>query len=317
MKTMRGTDLMKRNLWLHGLAMLAGLLVPLTARASGPVPEFRVSLLGIQEAAATDVVRATLEQTFQSDFRQGQGNSGNGWSNNNTNTWHYELFYTHRFILNDQWQLRLGVDVDRRDFGDNRSIAPNDIQSYAGVIALDYYPTKQSRIFIESHPGLYAAHELDVEMFDAPTIIGGVFPLVDDKLYVAAGVSLSLLRSYPVLPIGGIIWHISHDWDLEACLPNPRLYYKATDTLQFWTGGELTGTAARMDPSNNPILNHSTVTYYEIRAGAGFIFTGWKGMAVDFGAGWSFERKFDLHRIPALAATDGAPYARLVVSFAF
>jgi hypothetical protein len=288
-----------------------------TSLGSGPVPEFRVSRIGIREETADDVVRATLEQTFQSDFRAGAGAVGHDLANNNTNTWHYELLYTHRFTLNEQWHLRLGLDLDRRDFGDNRSIAPNALQSYAGIIALDYSPNKQTRLFIESHPGICLVHEIRPETFDAPTIIGGVFPLVDDKLYIAAGVSLALLRSYPVLPIGGIIWRINDAWDLEACLPNPRIYWKTSDNLQLWAGGELAGSAARLDGSTNASLNEAVVTYYEIRTGGGIIYTGWKGMAVDFGAGWAFERKFDMHRVPAIAATQGAPYVKLVFSFAF
>jgi hypothetical protein len=58
------------------------------------------------------------------------------------------------------------------------------------------------------------AHELNGKNFDAPTDIGGAFPLVDDRLYFAGGVWFSLFRSVPVLRIGGIIWHISNKWDL-------------------------------------------------------------------------------------------------------
>lgn len=160
-------------------------------------------------------------------------------------------------------------------------------------------------------------HELRAETFDAPTNIGGVFPLVDEKLYFAAGISLSFLRSYPVLPIGGFIWRINNACDLEACLPNPRIFFKASDDLQLFAGGELVGGAYRTDGGSDPRLNESVVSYYEVRAGAGLIYTGWKGLAAGLDCGWAFERKFDFHRVPAIAATQGAPYARVVFSAAF
>lgn len=308
---------MKRTARLAILTVLHSLLLPMTARASGPVPDFRVSRIGIREEQATDVIRMKVEQTFQSEFRTGQGSVAPGLPNNNTNTWHYELLYTHRFTVNEQWHLRLGLDLDRRDFGDNRSDAPTAIQCYAGILALEYSPTRQTRLFIASHPGIYLVHDIRTAVFDIPTAIGGIFPLVDDKVYLAAGVSLSMLRSYPVLPIGGIIWHINDVWDLEACLPNPRIYFKASETLQCWAGGELTGGAFRTDGATKAALNEATVTYFEIRVGAGVIYTGWKGLAVDFGCGWAFERKFDMHRAHAVIATEGAPFVQLTLSAAF
>lgn len=317
MKTKHSMQGTKRNDWLRRFTALACLTVPITALASGPVPDFRVSRISLREKDAVDVVHGTIEQTFQSDFRVGEGRDMRFRENNNTNTWHYDLLYTHRFTLNEQWQLRLGVDLDRRDLGDNHSNAPRTLQSYAAVIALDYAPTPQSRIFIEAHPGVYMEHDSGGETFDVPTILGGVFPLVGDKLYLAAGVSLSILRSYPVLPIGGIIWHINEAWDLEACLPNPRIYFKTTENLQIWAGGELTGGAFRLDTANSPLPSRGKGTYYEIRAGGGFIYTGWKGIAVDVGGGWAFERKFDMQRIPSIAATEGTPFAKITFSATF
>lgn len=77
--------------------------------------------------------------------------------------------------------------------------------------------------------------------------------------------------------------------------------------MQFRAGGELTGGAFGTDASNSAGLNNAVVTYYEIRTGAGGICTGWKGIAADFGRGLAFERKSDFKRMPALAATQGAP----------
>ena len=72
-----------------------------------------------------------------------------------------------------------------------------------------------------------------------------------DKFYVIGGVTVSGLSRYPVFPIGGILWHINDKWDLRAYLPDPRLVYQASDTLEYYTGAELVGGAYKTD--NRPI----------------------------------------------------------------
>jgi hypothetical protein len=293
------------------------LALPVVALGSGPVPEFRFSGVGVRDPLPSDSVRVSIEETFQSEFKESHGRDPRFKNNNNTNTGHAELCYSHRFALSDGWYFRLGVNAHRYDFGDNRSFAPNTLQSYAGVFALEYLVANQPRFFIESHPGVYFTHTLDGDAFDAPTNIAGVFPLVDDRLYLAAGASISLLRSYPVLPIGGLVWHVNDAWEVEACIPRPRVTFNAGDSLKIWAGGELTGGGFRVDSSDIAKFNRTTVTYYEIRAGAGLLYSGWKPLTIDFGAGWAFERKFDFHRSSATAVTDGAPYVQLALSTSF
>ena len=281
-------------------------------------PEFRQTTAVALNEPPHDVITMDVEQTFQSDFKSGLGRSaGDDRNNNNTNTWHYEIAYAHRFPVKDQWYLRVGFNLNRFDFGDNRSFAPNTLQSYAAVIALEFFVGGDVGFFIETQPGFYFSHDLNADSFDAPTNIVAAYPLVENKLYLVGGVSLSLLRSYPVIPVGGVIWHINDLWDLRACVPDPRIVYKYSKALELWAGGEIVGGGYRVDSSDQPGLSGTTVTYDELRVGGGFTFSGWKPLTIDFGAGWAYQRKFDFNRADQSAETEGAPYVRLTASAQF
>ncbi|MEA3188186.1 MAG: hypothetical protein QOD99_2016, partial [Chthoniobacter sp.] len=221
----------------------------------------------------------------------------------------------HRVPINGGWYLRLGVYVTRYDFGNNRSVAPNTLNGFAGVVALDYFTADGERaFFIESKPGVYIAHDLDTGAFDAPTNIVMAYPLVEGKFYLIGGVTIGILREYPVLPIGGVLWHISDKWDLRAYLPEPKLVYKYSDRLELWGGGELTGGAFRNDSrvdERAKSLNGTPVEYYEIRGGGGFRYYVSDRFTIDFAAGWAFVRKFDFYRANVTQETDGAPYVKL------
>jgi hypothetical protein len=301
-------------------SLLASFLAMSAASAfAGPTIEFKQSIPQLRDIPL-DTARIDVEQTFQSDFKGGHGFNPNEKSNNNTNTWHYEVQFDRRIPLNDEWYLRLGVYGTRYDFGNNRSVAPNTLNGYAGVIALDFFNAEGERgFYIESRPGMYFAHDLDSGAFDAPTDVVLAYPL-SNKVYLIGGVTVGLLREYPVLPIGGVLWHINDKWDLRAYLPEPKLVYKISDKLEVWGGGEFTGGAFRNDTRSDigaKELSGTPVEYYEIRGGGGLRLAAWQHFTVDFAAGWTFVRKFDFYRADVTQETNGAPYVKLVGTFEF
>jgi len=276
---------------------------------------FKETAPAMRDEVPADEINLKLEQTFQSDFEQGHGYSEkHPGDNNNTNTWHYEVEAARRVELTDHWYLKLGIDWERFDFGDNRSLAPNTLQSYAAVIALEYWQHGQIGFFIESKPGLYFAHELSGDAFDAPTNVALAYPIVDDTFYIIGGITASRFREYPVLPIGGVLWHINEKWDLRAYLPEPKLVYKTSEHLELWGGGEIAGSQFRNDSfvGVQSSVSKQPVEYYELRAGGGLYWTGWKWLRLEFAAGYAFERKFVFYdtNVPD-QETKGAPYVKL------
>lgn len=290
--------------------------VPLMAGT--PSAHFRESATGTREETAKNVFEASYDVTFQSKFKAGEGRlDGDTRDNNNTTTLHSEIYYVHHILLSGDWSLGIGLDWDRYDFGDNRSFAPNTLQSYAAVLNLGYRFDKDGGLFIQSHPGLYFSHDVRGDAFDVPTDIFGIIPVVDGEFSIVAGVSFSLLRSYPVLPLGGILWRVNKNWDVEAFLPKPRVVFKPLANLQVWAGGEFNYSSFRMDTVEDSKLNATTVTYREVRIGGGIAYTGWKPLALEVGAGWAFRREFDFHRADMKASTEGAPYLTLSATARF
>ena len=177
----------------------------------------------------------------------------------------------------------------------------------------------ETAFFIESRPGVYFQQKINSGSFDAPTNIAAVVPWFgSDKFYVIGGVTVSALSRYPVLPIGGILWHISDRWDLRAYLPNPRLVYKVSDNIELYSGAELLGGAYRTDNrSVRPIkLSGAIVTYDEVRAGAGVTWKA-KPVTLDFGAGYTVQSEFDYSRAGETFDGHPAPYLRLTARLDF
>lgn len=289
------------------------------ALRAGPAVEFKYSQPTLR-SIPINTLRTQLDQTFQSEFKANRGRSQNERSNDNTNTWHYNVELTHRIPLNDHWYFKLGIEWNRYDFGNNRSLAPNTLSSYAAVLALEYWVDQELGFFMETKPGLYIAHRVRSDSIDAPTNIVFAYPLVNHKLYLIGGVTMALLREYPVLPIGGILWHINDQWDLRAYLPEPKLVYKPAENWEVWGGGEIYGGAFRNDDRSDERalrLNHTPVEYYELRGGGGVRYSGWKHVTLDLNAGYAFVRKFDFYRADFVQETQGAPYFRLAATLDF
>lgn len=267
-----------------------------------------------------DTVIATTDYGFHQDFKRGSGNLEVEHNN-------FELdrripldIFNWPTVQCGQWFLRLGADYERFDFSiHNETRLPDTLQSIAGVIALEYLVNDKTALLIETRPGVYFEHKINSGTFDAPTNIAAVYPVFGgDKFYLVAGVTVSALSKYPVLPIGGILWHLSDKWDLRAYLPDPRIVYQFSDNLELWAGGELVGGAYRTDNRDvTPVkFSGAVVTYDEVRAGGGITWKA-KPLTLEFGAGYTLYSEFDYSRAGLTFETHPAPYVRLTARLDF
>jgi hypothetical protein len=218
-----------------------------------------------------------------------------------------------------QWFLRLGADYERFDFSiHNEDRLPNTLQSAAGVVALEYLVNDETAILLEARPGVYFQHKVNSGSFDVPVNIAATIPIRDGSLYWIAGATYSGLDRYPVLPIGGVLWHINPKWDLRGYLPNPRLVYEYSDNVEIYAGGELGGGAYKTDNRNiKPVkLSGGVLTYEEARVGAGVIWKA-KPVTLDFAAGYTVQSTFDYSRAGESFGTHPAPYVRLTARLDF
>jgi len=265
-------------------------------------------------------VITTTDFGFHQDMKRGSGN---------LEVEHNNFEFDERIPINlttwpnqpcGQWLLRIGADYERFDFSiHNESRLPDTLQSASGIIALEYLVNGKTAILIESRPGVYFQQKVNSGSFDAPTNIAAVVPVFGgDKFYLVGGVTVSALSRYPVFPIGGILWHINDKWDLRGYLPDPRLVYEASDSLELYAGAELVGGAYKTD--NRSVtpekLSGAVITYDEVRTGAGIT---WKAKPVtfDFAAGYTVQSEFDYSRAGESFDTHPAPYVRLTARLDF
>jgi hypothetical protein len=262
----------------------------------------------------------TTDYGFHQDLKRGSGNLEVEHNNFEIDRRIPLDFLTWPNVQCGQWFLRVGADYERFDFSiHNENRLPDTLQSASGDIALEYRVNGKIAFLAETRPGVYFQQKVNSGSFDAPTNIAGVFPIFGgDKFYVVGGVTVSGLSRYPVLPIGGILWHINDKWDLRAYLPDPRLVYEVSDDLEWWVGGELAGGNYKTDNrSVNPEkISGGVITYDEARAGAGVTWKV-KPFTFDFGAGYTVQSEFNYSRAGESFSTHPAPYVRLTARLDF
>ncbi len=152
------------------------------------------------EATPRDLVELETGYVFESDLHHG-ANFGKQYEIQNS------FAYGHRFLLNGNLYLHVGLSYDRFDFGSTGAPVPRRLQAAAGVIGIDYMHDKDVGAFIQVKPGFYTEGDFGKSSFDAPITGGRIFVLQPDKTYLFVGVSAAFLRGWlPVLPIAGLIW---------------------------------------------------------------------------------------------------------------
>ncbi len=229
--------------------------------------------------------------------------------------------YSHRFLLTGRIYLRLGVAYNRFEFGQTFAPVPDQLQSLAGIVGLDYMVGKDLGAFLQLRPGFYTDRTFDGDSFDVPITLGRLWILQDKRLYLLTGVNYAFLRGqYPVLPLVGLIWYPSDQWSVFAILPEPRITYKPNSNLGLWVGGQLTGGSFRTEASTTILprrLSNAQVDYSEYRAGVGVDFHFGQAVTLSMAGGYAFERRFNFDRAGFEYETDPAPYVRATLKAEF
>ena len=229
--------------------------------------------------------------------------------------------YSHRFLLSGKIFLRLGVAYERLDFSSTSAPVPNHLQSLAAIVSLEYMVGNDVGMFLSVRPGFYTEDEFRQESFDYPITLGRIFVLQEDRLYLFVGVNAAFLRGeYPILPLAGLIWKPSQEWNLYAVVPEPRVTYSPSKNLSFWAGGQLVGSSFRTDRHDNIVphkLSNAQVDYSEYRAGLGIEFHPCDQISLNLGGGYSLLRRVNFDRAGEEFDADPAPYVRVGVRAEF
>ncbi|MEY2482736.1 MAG: hypothetical protein QOK24_1264 [Verrucomicrobiota bacterium] len=221
--------------------------------------------------------------------------------------------------------LRLGVQAERYAFGySHNSALPDVLHSTALVLGLDTEFSDSFLIRIEAQPGYYGVDfdDFGQDTFNVPFLIGGTY-IFSSNFQLVFGVGVDALRKYPVLPGGGIRWKFAPQWTLNAVVPTPRLEYQMSDALMLYGGADIRATSYRVEKNfgslrGNTALNHASITYEEVRVGAGLEWKLTSAIKLTAEGGFIPYRNFDFHRTQVRYHQDGGvPYAMFALQAAF
>ncbi len=293
-------------------------LLTAAAHAGAPIVEDKV--MPTPEVVPLNTLRVKSSYVFESDFDRGNDAAGDVWSNSVEFGRRFPIGLPWSPAADGAWYMRLGAEYNRFDFGHSGNLPlPDRLQSFAGVIALEYFVRGEVGFLLETAPGFYFEDDVSAEAFDAPTKLAAAYR-VNDRFFLVGGVSYSGLRSYPFLPVLGFLWRVSDQWTIRALVPEPRVIFRANESLAFWAGGELAGGAFRTDDDNSrpSRLRNATLSYSEWRAGAGVTIGDPDRLAFELAGGYAFNRKFDYHRAEDVYNTaEGAPYIKATLRASF
>jgi hypothetical protein len=221
--------------------------------------------------------------------------------------------------------LRLGVQSERYSFGfPGNSAIPNRLHSTNLVLGLDTEFSDSFLIRVEAQPGFYGTDYDDFgqDTFNVPFLIGGTY-IFSSNFQVVFGLGVDALRSYVVLPGGGIRWKFAPQWTLNAVVPTPRLEYEVNSNFLLYAGADIRATSYRVEKNfgtlrGNTALNHASITYEEVRVGGGFDWKLTSAIKLSIEGGVIPYRNFDFHRTQVRYHQDGiAPYGMVALHAAF
>jgi Domain of unknown function (DUF6268) len=221
--------------------------------------------------------------------------------------------------------LRLGVEWERFSFGlPDDAALPDTLQSASVVMGLDTQFSDSIIVRIEGQPGVYNTEfdNLGWDNFNFTFIVGGTY-IYSPNLQFVLGVGVDVERKYPVIPAGGIRWKMARQWLLDAVLPTPRLQFEVSNNVSLYVGANVKQTSYRVpddfgDAHGIPRLNHTILTYSEVRTGGGL---DWKISPIITATGevgYQPYRNFDFYRADVRYHQDGgAPYGMISLHGAF
>jgi hypothetical protein len=228
--------------------------------------------------------------------------------------YHYQIEALRNVHLFDKYYFQFGLESERFDFSRSNSIYPSSITSVAGEVSLSYWTGDEYFPLLKFEPGVYYTRDyITTNSFDVPIRAVAGFK-IREKVHVVLGMDLDPFEQEWAIPICGVNWQISDQYNLRAVFPQPRFSYTPNKVLEFFVAADLLGGGYRNGPTNDPRTNNALLDYSEYRAGSGVNYNPRKGLSFEMTGGWSFERRFDYFRAGPDDSTRSAAYFKLDIS---
>jgi len=217
----------------------------------------------------------------------------------------------------------LGVFWERFGFGvPANAPIPNTVQTLALDIGSSWNITDKWSLRASLRPGLQSDFEdLSASDLNATALIALAYRQSSNLTWLAA-VTVDPRRDIPAIGGIGVRWRLAEDWTLSAVLPKPTLEYQIQPDWTVYGGGELVGGAWRVNETfgtrnGRAALNDQTMTYREIRVGAGLTTRWTSHLSVGVEGGWVVDRRFVYNDARLQLNGDGAPYFSVSVTGRF
>ncbi len=162
-------------------------------------------------------------------------------------------------------------------------------------------------------PGFYSDfQQLGSRSLNMPVLVTANWTAGPDLRWTFA-LSYNGFSRNPVLPLLGVRWDFSPDWNLEIGFPRTGVAWQANDRLALHLDAGFQGGSYRVmhAPAALPALGGTLLDYREIRAGAGLDFKLADATTLSLEAGLVADRRFDYHESHYRLDGDSAGYLKL------
>jgi len=240
-----------------------------------------------------------------------------------------EITSSASFVMSDQLSnafiLRLGLDWERFAFDTSNRLTPlpASLNALAAVIGSDIQLTSALLLRVEANPGIYGSfNHVSGRDFDVPVRIGASYFHSADLIYTA-GLSIDMNADWPVIPAVGVYWKVSDHWVINGVAPRPQIRYILSNKATLFAGADLQTDVFRVDDQFGssrgiPKLNHALLDFWEVRAGAGFIWNLTDAIKLDLEGGAVPYRRFDFYRADfKMSSSSWSPYIRVGFTASF
>ncbi len=284
-----------------------------------------VAVMVIQPLAAGESTAASVSEELDAEagYAGGATTRGGGANLGSIDEWKTALQYVISPQINRRLFLRFGVRWQRIAFGvPEHSPVPRELDQIGAIVGFDWQASDNWLLRAELQPGVYSDfRSAGWRSVDAPLLAGAVY-IANADLQWMFGLRVVPRSEYPVLPVAGVRWKFADPWTLNLLMPNPRLEYDLNDRLKAWLGADLTaGTYAVGDRFGTDIgktaLNHATLDFFELRAGAGIVWKIKPNLSLEASAGCMAYRSFSFFDHDLIERSRPAPYFQIAGHWQF
>ena len=136
------------------------------------------------------------------------------------------------------------------------------------------------------------------------------------------GVIVNPDSDVPALPIAGVDWQMSDDWELRLSFPQPRIIYEPNQRVNYYFGANIVDTTYRTSDTLGTGIgltqyDNALATYRDIRIGFGVHYELTKSLSAEAEAGYSVDRQIRYNDVKETVKFDPAPYVRLGLNWNF